>query len=59
MLFYYLFIVIIFTAFRLAASIFMFFYLFGRRRETLALRACCYRNLSYGLLLDNGGLQLG
>ena len=35
---YYLFI-IIFTALRLAAAVFMFF-VFGRRRETSALRAC-------------------
>ena len=33
-------IIIIFKALRLAAAVFMCFFQFGRRRETLALRAC-------------------
>ena len=44
LLFYYLFI-IIFKALRLVAAIFMCFFLFGRRRETSALRACCPKNV--------------
>ena len=40
LLFYYISIIITFTAFRFAASVFMFFYLFGRRQETPAMRAC-------------------
>ena len=33
-------IIIIFKALKLAAAVFMYFFKFGRRRETSALRAC-------------------
>ena len=51
LLFYYLLIVIIFAAFRLPPPFLCFFYLFGRRRETSALRACFF--LSFGMSLDS------